>query len=108
MRAAPEAFVRLARLAVVGALGAVAFADVHVAVARIEGDRDRLPQQALAGFLVPVAAPVPLADRLEQLTVGADLEDDRAAGIGEPDIVLGVDREAVRLVGGDRARRRPP
>src|SRR5205085_5933178 len=86
---------RIARLIVVGAFIAVALADVDVAVGT-EGDRDRLPQQALPLALIPVAALAPGTDRLQHSALGADLHADRAAEVADPRIVLRVDVQAVR------------
>ncbi len=87
----------IGRLGVVGALIAMALGDVDVAVPA-EGEHHRLPQQALALGLVPVAAMAGLADGHQELAVRAHLLQRGEAGVDDPDIVLGVHGHAVGLV----------
>src|SRR5882757_8265019 len=58
----------------------------------------RLPEQALSFCLVPIASLPANADRHQQLSSGADLHHRVAVLIADPNVVLGVDRYAVRLV----------
>ena len=74
----------------------MAHADIDFALGT-EGDHHRLPQQALVLFLDPVAALAALADGEQQLALGRQLLDRRLAGVGDPDIVLGIHRQAMGL-----------
>ena len=75
----------------------MALADVDVAVRR-ERDMQRLPEQPLSFGLVPVASLPANADRHQQLALGTDLHHGVAVLVADPDVVLGVDGHAVRLV----------
>ena len=72
-------------------------ADIDIAV-RSEGDHHRLPQQPLSFGFIPIPPASPLADGQEQLALGTDLHHRGAVRGGDPDIVLGIDGHAVRLV----------
>ena len=87
---------RILRVGVVRALVPVPFADVDVPV-RGERDHHRLPQKPLPFRFIPVSSSSPLAEPEEHLPIGTDFRDGRGAGGCDPDIVLSVDRHAVRL-----------
>src|SRR5687768_4304941 len=87
---------RILRVGVVWALVPMSFADVDVAVRR-EGDHHRLPQQPLPFRFIPVSAASALADPEQHLSFGTDFRDRRRPRGGDPDVVLGIDRHAVRL-----------
>src|SRR6476659_56871 len=80
----------------------MALADVDIAV-RAESDVQRLPEQALALRLVPIASLPANAERQQQLSLRADLHHRVAVLIADPDVVVCVDGHAVRfvLVAGD-------
>ena len=83
------------------------FADVDVAI-RSEGDHHRLPEKPLSFGFIPVSPASRRADGHEQLALGTDLHHGGAVRGGDPDVVLGIDGHAVRLVLiTDHVQRRP-
>jgi hypothetical protein len=75
----------------------VPLADVRVTVPG-KGDHHRLPEQPLPFCVVPVPSAASLAKGQEQLSLRAELHHRGARRGGDPDVVLGIDSHAVRLV----------
>ncbi len=82
---------------VVRALVRMTFADIDIAVRR-EREMQRLPEQPLSLRLVPIASLPADADRHQQFPLRAQLHHRVAVLVADPDVVLGVDRHAVRFV----------
>src|SRR5579863_356541 len=72
-------------------------ADVDIAI-RSEGEIQRLPEKPLSLGFVPIPPVSPHADGPEQLPLGTDFLHGVTVRVADPDIVLGVDCQAVRLV----------
>ena len=71
--------------------------DIDVAVGG-EGNHHGLPQQSLSRSFIPIASASRLADCEEQLALRTELHHRGAMRGRDPDVVLGIDRHAVRLV----------
>src|SRR6188472_3445682 len=75
----------------------MSFTDVDVAI-RSECHHHRLPQETLALAFVPVTPASRRAEGRQQLPIRTDLHHRRSIGGGNPDVVLGIDGHAMRLV----------
>ena len=82
---------------VIGALIGMAAGDIDIAIGP-KRHHHRLPEQALALVLDPVAALALGAERQQQLAFGRQLHHRRLAIVGDPDIVFLVHRHAMGLV----------
>ncbi len=88
---------RIVCICVVGTFIRVSLADIDVAIAT-ERDHHGLPKQALSFRFIPVPSSTALANRQQQLSIVTDLHHRRAVGRRNPDVVVCIDRHAVRLV----------
>src|SRR6187401_391438 len=75
----------------------MSLADVDVAVGR-KCDHHRLPEQPLTPRFVPITSAAALPERQQQLALRIDLHDRGGIRRGDPDVVVAIDRHAMRLV----------
>src|ERR1700730_7701794 len=72
-------------------------ADIDIAV-RSKCDHQRLPQKPLSVRFIPIPPVSSHANGHEKLALGTELHHRGAIRVADPDIVLGIDGHAVRLL----------